>query len=166
MSALNVELVGHVSGQGSDLALIHGWGIGKAVWQPLLEDLAQRFLVHLIDLPGYEDSDSRSPVDPLTNVTNVTSSAMPSFIDTAAALAAVRKDEAFLFAQPQAPAQQERKVIDTAGKPGGASEREVQEDGPKGRQYTTKNPGEIDPRNTAELNAAIKERHGFVPQFN
>lgn len=87
-------------------------------------------------------------------------------LDTAAALAAVRKDESFLFAQPQAPAEQPRKVIDTAGKPGGASEREVQEDGPKGRQYTTKNPGEIDPRNTAELNAAIKERHGFVPQFN
>ena len=87
-------------------------------------------------------------------------------LDTAAALAAVRKDEAFLFAQPQTQVQQpEKKVIDTAGKAGGASEREVQE-ADKGRQYTTKSPGEIDPRNTAELNAAIKERHGFVPQFN
>ena len=87
-------------------------------------------------------------------------------LDTAAALAAVRKDEAFLFAQPQAPQQQERKVIDTAGKAGGGSEREVQEEAPKGRQYQTKSPGEIDPTDTAALNAAIRERHGFVPQFN
>ncbi|SBT07252.1 Pimeloyl-(acyl-carrier protein) methyl ester esterase [Candidatus Accumulibacter aalborgensis] len=42
-----------VIGQGPDLALIHGWGLDSAVWQPLLAALAQRFRVHLVDLPGY-----------------------------------------------------------------------------------------------------------------
>jgi len=109
MSPLNVERVGHVSGHGSDLALIHGWGIGKAVWQPVIEDLARRFRVHLLDLPGYGtpeqhwdkrswpgqgqqaheqtacgDVECSSPFDALTNLSSCD---MPSFIDTAAALA-------------------------------------------------------------------------------
>lgn len=42
-----------VIGQGPELALIHGWGLDSAVWQPLLAALAQRFRVHLVDLPGY-----------------------------------------------------------------------------------------------------------------
>lgn len=84
MSTLNVELVGHVSGHERDLALIHGWGIGKAVWQPVIGNLAQRFRVHLLDLPGYGKADCSSPFDALTNLS---SCATPSFIDTAAALA-------------------------------------------------------------------------------
>jgi pimeloyl-ACP methyl ester esterase len=105
MSALNVERVGH----GRDLALIHGWGIGKSVWQPVIEELAQRFRVHLLDLPGYGTPEQRmdkqswpgpgqqaheqsvsgdvkcsSPFDALTNLSSCD---MPSFIDTAAALA-------------------------------------------------------------------------------
>lgn len=41
-------------GEGScDLALLHGWGIGKAVWQPVIAALGQRFRLHLVDLPGY-----------------------------------------------------------------------------------------------------------------
>jgi len=109
MSPLNVERVGHVSGHERDLALIHGWGIGKAVWQPVIEDLAQRFRVHLLDLPGYGTPHQRmdkrswpgpgqqaheqiacgdvvinSPFDALTNLSSCN---MPTFIDTAAALA-------------------------------------------------------------------------------
>lgn len=84
MSTLNVALVGHVSGHERDLALIHGWGIGKAVWQPVIDALAQRFRVHLLDLPGYGDADCRSPVDALTSVSSCDT---PSFIDTATALA-------------------------------------------------------------------------------
>lgn len=79
MSTLNVEQVGH----GNDLALIHGWGIGKSVWQPVIGELAQRFRVHLLDLPGYGEVDCRSPLDSLTSVSSCD---MPSFIDTAAAL--------------------------------------------------------------------------------
>lgn len=40
-------------GQPPDLALIHGWGIGSAVWQPLHEALSRCSRVHLVDLPGY-----------------------------------------------------------------------------------------------------------------
>lgn len=36
-----------------DLALIHGWGLGSAVWEPILEPLAEHARLHLIDLPGY-----------------------------------------------------------------------------------------------------------------
>ena len=38
------------------LALIHGWGLGSAVWQPLVSALeihAPHCRVHLLDLPGY-----------------------------------------------------------------------------------------------------------------
>ncbi|MEI7430524.1 MAG: pimeloyl-ACP methyl ester esterase BioH [Betaproteobacteria bacterium] len=36
-----------------DLALIHGWGIGQAAWQPLAEALAPFCCVHYVNLPGY-----------------------------------------------------------------------------------------------------------------
>ena len=36
-----------------DLALIHGWGLGPTVWQPVLPLLSQRFNVHVLALPGY-----------------------------------------------------------------------------------------------------------------
>ena len=51
MTSLNIEITGNR--QGHDLALIHGWGIGKEVWQPVLELLEQHFRIHLVDLPGY-----------------------------------------------------------------------------------------------------------------
>ena len=35
------------------LALIHGWGLGRAVLQPLAEALTAHFDVRLVDLPGY-----------------------------------------------------------------------------------------------------------------
>lgn len=42
-----------VFGEGPDLALIHGWGIGAGVWTPVIEPLAARCRVHVVDLPGY-----------------------------------------------------------------------------------------------------------------
>jgi pimeloyl-[acyl-carrier protein] methyl ester esterase len=36
-----------------DLALIHGWGIGKAAWKPLQDHLGHHGRIHLVDLPGY-----------------------------------------------------------------------------------------------------------------
>ena len=41
------------NGQLPEIALIHGWGIGRAAWQPVAEALAGRCRVHLVDLPGY-----------------------------------------------------------------------------------------------------------------
>jgi pimeloyl-ACP methyl ester esterase len=63
-------------GSGPDLALIHGWGLGSWVWQPLLERLSRNCRVHLVDLPGY--GQSRAGGDPHT--------ALPDFSATAQAL--------------------------------------------------------------------------------
>lgn len=46
-------MIARIVGSGPDLALIHGWGLCSAAWEPLVEALAQRCRVHLIDLPGY-----------------------------------------------------------------------------------------------------------------
>lgn len=46
-------MISSISGSGPDLALIHGWGLGSAAWEPLLEALAPHCRVYLIDLPGY-----------------------------------------------------------------------------------------------------------------
>ena len=35
------------------LALLHGWGVGKAAWQPLCQALEAHCTLHLVDLPGY-----------------------------------------------------------------------------------------------------------------
>ena len=35
------------------LALIHGWGMNRAVWQPLAERLAPKFQLHLLELPNH-----------------------------------------------------------------------------------------------------------------
>jgi len=42
-----------IPGEEPDLALIHGWGLGSAVWQPLLAPLARSCRLHLVELPGY-----------------------------------------------------------------------------------------------------------------
>lgn len=46
-------MTGNITGNGPDLALIHGWGLGSAAWEPVVEAIAQQHRVHLIDLPGY-----------------------------------------------------------------------------------------------------------------
>ncbi len=43
-------------GQGRDLVLIHGWGMNSAVWSALVEPLAERYRLHLIDMPGHGHS--------------------------------------------------------------------------------------------------------------
>jgi hypothetical protein len=52
-------------GQDPELALVHGWGLGSAVWQPLLEPLSRSCRVHPVDLPGYGQSPaSDAPISP------------------------------------------------------------------------------------------------------
>ena len=51
-----VPLAVRVSGSGPDLALIHGWGLSGRIFDPVVERLASRFRVHVIDLPGYGDN--------------------------------------------------------------------------------------------------------------
>ena len=54
---LNVE----ISGSGTDLALLHGWGMHGGVWDSVRDDLAQHFRVHVVDLPGYGASGACAP---------------------------------------------------------------------------------------------------------
>ena len=44
------------------LALIHGWGLGRAAWQPVTNRLSAYYTLHVVDLPGYGEApaDSRS----------------------------------------------------------------------------------------------------------
>jgi pimeloyl-[acyl-carrier protein] methyl ester esterase len=48
----------HVRSQGAgrDLFLVHGWGLSGRVWREAVPDLAARFRVHSVDLPGYGGS--------------------------------------------------------------------------------------------------------------
>lgn len=45
-------------GTGTDIVVIHGWGMNANVWQPLLPELTSQFRVTQIDLPGFGDSHS------------------------------------------------------------------------------------------------------------
>lgn len=57
--SLHVE----VSGQGPDLALLHGWGMHGGIWDSVRADLAEHFRVHAVDLPGYGASPACRPYD-------------------------------------------------------------------------------------------------------
>ena len=39
-----------------DLALIHGWGLGRAAWKPVAERLSAHYVLHIVDLPGYGEA--------------------------------------------------------------------------------------------------------------
>jgi pimeloyl-[acyl-carrier protein] methyl ester esterase len=44
------------AGTGPDLVLLHGWGLHSGVWSEVLPELARRFRVHAVDLPGHGHS--------------------------------------------------------------------------------------------------------------
>lgn len=50
--ALHVE----TAGRGPDLVLLHGWGLHGAAFTPLVAQLAARFRIHVVDLPGHGHS--------------------------------------------------------------------------------------------------------------
>lgn len=54
---LHVETVG----AGPDLALLHGWGMHGGIWDGVRDELARRFRVHAVDLPGYGASPACDP---------------------------------------------------------------------------------------------------------
>lgn len=45
-----------VKGEGPDLVLLHGWGMNRSVWRQVAGRLADRWRLHLVDLPGHGDS--------------------------------------------------------------------------------------------------------------
>ncbi len=49
------------TGHGPELALLHGWGMHGGIWEGVRAALAERFRVHVVDLPGYGASPSCTP---------------------------------------------------------------------------------------------------------
>lgn len=56
-----MTLVRETHGDGPPLVLLHGLGSNRAVWRPVLAQLAERFTVVAVDLPGHGDSPSLPP---------------------------------------------------------------------------------------------------------
>ena len=42
-----------------ELVLLHGWGLGSAIWSPCLPALTETVSPHLADLPGYGNMPER-----------------------------------------------------------------------------------------------------------
>jgi pimeloyl-[acyl-carrier protein] methyl ester esterase len=63
-------------GNGSDLVLLHGWGMNAAVWDDAVCELAQHFRLHCVDLPGHGASDACAPCT-LDALTGVLAAALP-----------------------------------------------------------------------------------------
>jgi pimeloyl-[acyl-carrier protein] methyl ester esterase len=72
MTQLHVETAGH----GPDLVLLHGWGMHGGIWDGLREPLAQKFRLHVVDLPGYGASAHREPYT-LEELANAVAQATP-----------------------------------------------------------------------------------------
>ena len=53
---MTTALYWQTEGEGSDLVLIHGWGMNGAVWQPVVDKLSSQYRVHTVDLSGYGHS--------------------------------------------------------------------------------------------------------------
>jgi pimeloyl-[acyl-carrier protein] methyl ester esterase len=45
-------------GNGPDVVLLHGWGLHGGIWMPVRDALAERFTLHIVDLPGHGHSRS------------------------------------------------------------------------------------------------------------
>jgi len=44
------------TGSGPDMVLLHGWGMHGGYWADMVDELAQQFRVHCVDLPGHGHS--------------------------------------------------------------------------------------------------------------
>lgn len=60
---MTTALYWQTEGEGSDLVLIHGWGMNGAVWQPIVEKLSSQYRVHTVDLSGYGHSANLGSAD-------------------------------------------------------------------------------------------------------
>jgi len=66
-----------VAGKGPNLTLLHGWGLNGAVWRGIHDELARRFTLHVIDLPGHGRSHG-APVTTLDALVDAVAHAMPA----------------------------------------------------------------------------------------
>ena len=61
-----MKLHTETQGQGPELVLLHGWGMNAAVWQPVADELSERYRITLVEMPGHGGSEydaSRSQLD-------------------------------------------------------------------------------------------------------
>ncbi len=65
-------------GSGPDLVLLHGWGLHGGVFTTLAEQLASRFRISLIDMPGHGSSPPPQQTLDLAGLTERVASAAPS----------------------------------------------------------------------------------------
>jgi len=72
MTALHIE----TSGQGPDLVLLHGWAMHSGIWGSVRDSLAQRFRLHLVDLPGHGLSPMCEP-GTLEHLTGIVADILP-----------------------------------------------------------------------------------------
>src|SRR5512144_1225459 len=47
------ELYIRTLGRGTDLVLVHGWGMHSGIWEDVIEALMDDYRVTYLDLPGY-----------------------------------------------------------------------------------------------------------------
>ncbi|GAB2511488.1 pimeloyl-ACP methyl ester esterase BioH [Lysobacter humi (ex Lee et al. 2017)] len=53
-------------GQGPSIALVHGWAMHSGLFAPLVDRLADRWTLHLVDLPGHGHAHASDlPLDPV-----------------------------------------------------------------------------------------------------
>src|SRR5690554_2982493 len=46
-----------VRGTGTDIVVLHGWGLNANIWTPIVSELAKLGTLHRFDLPGYGESE-------------------------------------------------------------------------------------------------------------
>lgn len=51
-------------GRGSDVVMLHGWGLHGGVFDRVADQLADDYCLHLVDLPGHGASDALDPFAP------------------------------------------------------------------------------------------------------
>jgi len=64
------------TGNGSDLVMLHGWGMHGGIWDGLVEQLSQRFRLHRVDLPGHGLSRGCT-LDSLESMVNLIAQRLP-----------------------------------------------------------------------------------------
>jgi len=67
-----------IRGEGPDLVMLHGWGLHGGLFGPVTEPLAERFCLHLVDLPGHGRSPMLEGDYTLERVANAIAEAVPT----------------------------------------------------------------------------------------
>lgn len=64
-------------GHGTDLVLLHGWGLHGGIWHGVADALGRHHRLHIVDLPGHGRSASLETAYTLDNVARTIAAAVP-----------------------------------------------------------------------------------------